>query len=242
MKQRMSRLAGCVASVLVVAASAFFGMAAGAQVLIQNPSLPAVESAVYTERIGDDSWTMTQTLTLNSENGDSWYEFKSSSPESEVSMRLDASTLFPRQSEVLTRRGDAVIRRTTEILKAAPHPRANELVIGDFNSLSVVLRGLPWGTFSSVNLVALGAPSRGPQFSFQLTVVGRESAFAGGRTYDCWKVQLGLGGFMGAFFGKSSYWFFADTPHFLVKSEGPSGGPGSPTQKSELQSYSAHGS
>ena len=211
------------------------------QVTIQNPLLPAEEVAVYSEKIGNDSWTVTQTLSLRSEKGDSYYEFKSSSPESEVSMRLDVATLFPRNSEVITRSGDSVIRRTTEILKADPHPKANELVIGDFNSLAVTLRGLPWGSFSTVTLVALGASSRGQQFSFQLTAAGRESVSAAGKTYDCWKVQLGIGGFMGAFVGKTTYWFLADAPHFLVKSEGPTGGPGSPIQRVEIQTYSARG-
>ena len=143
---------------------------------------------------------------------------------------------------MITHSADSVIRRTTEILKAAPHPKPGELMIGDFNSLPVTLRGLPWGTFTSVNLVTLGATGRGQQFSLKLTVVGRESISAGGKTYDCWHVQIGLGGFMGSLMGKSSYWFLANAPHFLVKSENPSGGPGSPLQKWELQGYSARGS
>jgi hypothetical protein len=227
---------------VLLAALAASAAPARGQVLIRNPSLPAEEVAVYSEKVGSDSWTVTQTLSLRSEKGDSFYEFTSSSPESDVSMRLDAATLFPRDSQVITRSGDSVIRRTTEILKAAPHPKADELVIGDFNSLAVTLRGLPWGNFSTLNLVALGTGSRGRQFSFQLTAAGRESVSAGGKTYDCFKVQLGIGGFMGAFVGKSTYWFFADAPHFLVKSEGPTGGPGSPIQRSELQTYSARGS
>jgi hypothetical protein len=241
MQQSRRRPMGSLAVLPILMVFALSAAPARAQVLIRNPSLPAEESAVYTERIGEDSWTITQTLSLRSEKGDSWYEFKSSSPESDVSIRLDAVTLFPRDSEVITRSGDSVIKRTTEILKAAPHPKANELVIGDFNSLAVMLRGLPWGAFTTVNLVTLGASGRSQQFSFQLTVTGREKVSAGGKTYDCWKAQLGLGGLMGTFFGKSSYWFLADAPHFMVKSEGPSGGPGSPIQRSELQSYSAKG-
>jgi hypothetical protein len=227
--------------VLPILISLALPAAVSAQVVIQNPSLPAEEIAVYTEKVGDDTWTVTQGLSLRTEKGDSWYEFTSRSPESDVSMRLDPVTLFPRSSEVITHSGDSVIRRTTEILKATPHPRADELIIGDYNSLPVVLRGLPWGTFTSVNLVTLGSSGRGQQFSLQLTVVGKETVSAGGKSYECWKVQLGLGGFFGAFIGKSYYWFLADAPHFLVKSEGPSGGPGSPMQKTELQTYSANG-
>src|SRR5208337_840926 len=199
-----------------------------AQLSIYGPSLPQEEDIVYAETVGEHSWTVSKRLILRSENGDSWYEFKSLSPESDVSIRLDAATLFPRYSEVTTRSADSVIRRTTEVLEANLHPKANELVVGDFNSLPMTCRSLPWGAFTSVNLVALGFARGGRQFSMQLTVVGRESISAGGKTYDCWKVQLGVGGFLGALLGKSSYWFAAEVPHYLVKSEGPTGGPGSP--------------
>ncbi len=65
---------------IAVSALLFHSAPAGAQVVIQNPSLPVEESAVYTEKVGDDSWTVTQTLSLRSEKGESWYEFTSHSP------------------------------------------------------------------------------------------------------------------------------------------------------------------
>ena len=55
-----------------------------AQLVIQNPSLPHEENLVYTESVGDDSWTVSQSLSLKSTKGDSWYEFRSSSPESDL--------------------------------------------------------------------------------------------------------------------------------------------------------------
>jgi hypothetical protein len=210
-----------------------------AQLAISNPSLPPEENLLYTERIEGHSSTVSQGMVYRSADGDAWYEFTSKSPAAEVAMRLDAATLSARSSEVTTRSGDSVIRRTTEILQARAHAKPGELVIGDFTSLPVTLRGLPWGTFTKANLVALGATRGGQPLSVQLTVAGHESVSTGGKTWDCWKVQLGLGGLLGAFFAKSTYWFAAEAPHVLVKSEIPSGGPGSPMQVMELQSYSA---
>jgi hypothetical protein len=210
-----------------------------AQISIRNPSLPQEETLVYAEKIQGRSSIMTVSLVFKSADGDAWYEFTSKSSESEVSMRLDAATLSARYSQVITSSEDSVIRRTTEILAATSHAKQGELLIEDFNSFPVTLRGLPWGTFTSVNLVTLGAARGGQQFSVHLAVVGRESISAGGKAYDCWKVQLSLGGFLGAFLGKSSYWFTVDAPHVLVRSEGPTGGPGSPVKTTELQSYSA---
>ena len=177
---------------------AFPGAPLCAQVTVHNPSLPQEEDIVYTEKVGEHSSTVSQSLVFKSENGDSWYEFKSTSPESDVSMRLDAATLFPRYSEVTTRSEDSVIKRTTEFLEANLKPKPNEVVIGDFNSFPITCRGLPWGTFTSVNLVTLGAARGGQQFTVKLTAAGRESVSAGGKTYDCWKVELSIGGFLGA--------------------------------------------
>jgi hypothetical protein len=211
----------------------------GAQLVIGNPSLPLEESFVYTERTQDQVLTVSQGMVFRSANGDSWYEFTSKSPASEVTIRVDAVTLAARSSLVVTRSADSVIRRTTEILEAKPRAKAGEIVIGDYVSLPVVLRGLPWGSFTQANVVALGATRGGQPLSVQLTVAGRESISAGGKSWECWKVQLGLAGLLGAFFAKSTYWFAVEAPHVLVKSEIPSGGPGSPVQTLELQSYSA---
>jgi hypothetical protein len=211
----------------------------GAQLVISNPSLPHEETFVYTEKAKDQVLTVSQSMAFRSASGDSWYEFTSKSPDTELTIQVDAATLAARSSLVITRSADSVIRRTTEILEARPRVKPGEIVIGDYLSLPVTLRGLPWGSFTQANVVALGAGRGGPPFSIQLTVAGHESITTGGKSWECWKVQLGLAGLMGAFFAKSTYWYAVEAPHVLVKSEIPAGGPGSPLQVLELQSYSA---
>jgi hypothetical protein len=210
-----------------------------AQILIKNPSIPQTENLVYTEKVEHAVRTLSQSLALRSDGGASWYEFKSLSPESDVFFRLDEATLFPSFSETVTRGESAVIHRTTEILNVSVQQKDGELVIGDFESLPVVLRGLPWGTFSSARVVTLGSSGRGSPFSLRLTVAGKESVMITGRTYECWKAQLSIDGFLGSFLGKSTFWYTTEIPHYLVRSESPSNGPGSPSRVLELQTYSA---
>jgi hypothetical protein len=227
----------CIPALL--AALVFAAAPLGAQLLISNPSLPLEESFVYTERTKDQVLTVSQGMAFRSASGDSWYEFTSKSPDTELTIRVDAVTLAARSSLLVTRGADSVIRRTTEILETRPRAKPGEIVIGDYLSLPVTLRGLPWGSFTQANVVALGAGRGGPPLGIQLTVAGHESITTGGKSWDCWKVQLGLAGLMGAFFAKSTYWYAVEAPHVLVKSEIPAGGPGSPLQVLELQSYSA---
>jgi hypothetical protein len=217
--------------------------AISAQIRIQNPSIPNDEHLVYSEKIGSESRTVSQDMRLKTEKGRSWYELTSQSPESELLMRMDPTTLFPSYSETVTHGKDSVIRRTNEFLSVSAEPKANELVIADFNSLPVIMRGFPWGTVSSAHLVMLGSMGGMSSFSVELSVKGKETVKIDGTAYECWKVQLGASGFlgslMGSLMGKSLYWFSTDPTHYLVRAEGPSGGPGSQPRILELQTRAA---
>jgi hypothetical protein len=227
---------------LLAAVFVLFAQAAAvsAQILIRNPSIPENERLVYTEKIGSVIRTISETMVLKTEKGRSWYEFSSSSPDSETFMRLDKNTLFPDYSVTLTRGKDAVIRRTNEYLSVSIEAKADELVIPDFSSLPILLRGFPWGTVSFARLLTPGSMGGGQSFSLELNVRGRETVKINGKDHDCWKVQLGAGGalgaLMGSFMGKSFYWFSTEPTHYLVRAEGPSGGPGSGQRILELQS------
>ena len=208
---------------------------ASGQIRIQNPSIPDDEQLVYSVKSGADSWIMRQQCSLHAENGGSWYEFSSRSPEADTLIRLDPVTLFPRSSEVVTHARDSIIRRTTEIVKASFVAKADELIIADdFASLPVILRGFPWESTKAAHLVTLGSGGFGRSFSVDLAVAGKESLTLNGKTYECWKVQIGVGGFLGSIMssimGKSLYWFSTDPTHYLVRSEGPTSAPGSPRQ------------
>jgi hypothetical protein len=200
--------------------------------------LPRQERLIYTETIGKESWTVTQDLLLKSMKGRDYYEITSHSPRSDELVRLDASTLFATYSEVVTRTPDSVIRRTSEVLEAHPDPKNDELIISDFYSLQHLLRGLPWGTFGFARLVSLAQGAGGPPFSLELTIQGKETVRINDTPYECWKVQLGIGGIMSALFGKTFYWYAVDPPHVLVRYKGSSRGPGSPQRVLELQSRS----
>ena len=219
---------------------------ASAQIRIQNPSIPDNELLVYSVKSGADSWIVRQRFSLHTENGESWYEFSSHSPEADILLRLDTVTLFPRSSEVVTRARDSIIRKTTEIVKAFFVAKPDELIIADdFASLPVILRGFPWESKKSAHLVTLGLAGFGRSFSVDLAVAGKESLTLDGKTYECWKVQIGVSGFLGSIMssimGKSLYWFSTDPTHYLVRSEGPTSAPGSPRQVVELQSRTIGG-
>ena len=128
------------------------------------------------------------------------------------------------------------VGRITSIVENRYKPKDGEILVSSLDTLGQSLRRFPWGQGKKAKLVFLG--SSGGNLSFELSVSGKETIAIGGRSIECWKAQVALSGIFGGMFGKSSLWFSAESPCYLVKSEGPSGGPGSPNGIMELKSYS----
>jgi hypothetical protein len=205
-------------------------------------SLPAAsdELFVYARTVGDKKDEVEIRTRPVNIDGTSFIEVTARSSDQEGLFRLDPESLLAVYSDVTTRSKDATIRRITSIVENKYKPKEGEILVSGLDTLSQSLRAFSWGKGRKAKLVFLG--SGGGNFSFELSVSGKETLAIGGRGIECWKASLGLGGVFGGMFGKSSLWFTAsgaaEGPGYLVKSEGPSGGPGSPNSLMELKSYS----
>lgn len=210
---------------------------AGAEAILSNPGLPAREEFVYSRTSEGKAETLTMELVLRDEGGAFIYEYASRAPDAEVIARLDAATLFARLLESTTRTGEDRVRRTSAVL-AARKPSPDAVLLAGFETMAVSLRGFPFGSQRKTRLEFVGSPPG--SFDFEFTVLGRETIAAAGRSWECWKTQIGLGGIFAAF-GKTTLWYSVASPNILVRSEGASGPPGSPRVLVELRSYAASG-
>jgi hypothetical protein len=205
-----------------------------------GPSLPAKEHFIYARKIGDKVDVVETSSRLVDSEGGSWYEFTSHSPEQDLVLKLDPATLIASYSEVTSRAKNATLRRVTTVLENRNPAQPDEIVVSGMDSLPYTLRAFPWGSRQRASISFLGT-GLGGSFRFDLSVEGKETISVAGRDVECWKAQLSLGGLLGSFFGRSYLWYSTDPPHYLVKSETASAGPGSPTSILTLQSYSAEG-
>lgn len=217
-----------------------FGLSgATAQVKLTNPGF-GPEALKYTETLGSTTRPVESTVALVGEGTSSRIEFRTVGAEVESVYRIDPQTLVSLSSETLTKAPDAMVRRTADYRDLKVKAGPDDLVVTDFGSLPLVLRGFPWGQRTTAKITTIGgAGAGGGAFSFELTVVGREKVAAAGKTWDTWHVTTGLGGAFAFVMAKSDWWFAVEGTHVLVKSSGPAGGPGSPTRMLLLQSYSA---
>jgi hypothetical protein len=201
-------------------------------------ALPAQERFVYARTIGDKLDRIEVVSRLVASKGQSWYELTSHSAEQDILLRLDPATLLASYAEVTNRGKDATLKRSTTILENKAPTGPDEISVSVMESLVYTLRVFPWGLRQKARIVFLSTSAAG-NFDFDLSVTGKETIPVGGKGIECWKAQLGLAGIFGAFFGKSSLWYSTAFPHYLVKSESASAGPGSPMSVLTLESYSS---
>ena len=201
-------------------------------------SLPAREHFVYARSVGDVAGKLDIELARKSSGGKSWYELVSHAPDEDALYTLDATSLALIRSDVTTRTATTTIRRLTEVVEDRLVLDPDELQISATEPFQQRIRLIPFEEKPVYRLIFQGSQSV-PGFSLILSVLGRETVAVEGRTWDCWKVEVGAKGVVGSFFGKSHYWYQAEWPHALVKFEGPSSYPGSPMTRLELLSYSS---
>jgi hypothetical protein len=225
------------AALTAAALLSFAGLGAESAPPTAPPSTASEELFVYARTVGEKRDEVEIRTRPVSVDGVAYLEMTTRSSDQEGLFRLDPKTLLATYSDITTRSKDATIRRITSIVEDRYKPKDGELLVSSLDTLGQTLRLFPWAKGRKAKLVFLG--SGGGNFSFELSVSGKETVTIGERSLECWKAQVGLGGILGGMFGKSSLWFSTDSPSYLVKSEGPSGGPGSPNSVMELKSYSA---
>ena len=219
----------------VILLSLLFSTLAGAQIRMTNPGLPVREHLVYADRQGGVVRTFDQSLQFHPEGP--WYELITHSYDADITVRMDPNTLFITSIDSTSRTKDAVLRRQLQVVQVLHKSADDELVVNDLSSLATVLRAFPWKSASFARLVYLGSNAASGDFSFELKVTGRQTLSLAGKSYDCYVVDVGLAGVFGAFVGHTTLWYDITSPHVLVKSVAPVGGPGSPMRTFELQSY-----
>jgi hypothetical protein len=199
--------------------------------------LPDEETIVYSRKVGDRIDRVETSLRLVLSQGGSYYEAHSSSKDQDSLFRMDAETFFANYVETTSRDEEATIKRITSIEENRMSPKEGEILVSGLESLPYALRAFPWGKQQKAKISFPGSRRQG-DYRFDFVVSGKESVEAGGTKIECWKAQISMGGFLGSLVGKSSYWFSAESPHYLVKSESP-GAMGSPATTLELLSYSS---
>ena len=172
---------------------------------------------------------------MKEENNQEIYEIISKSKYMEQVIKIYKNSMFTYSIHTIQKGKDAIIDRKVELIENKSKLEEDEIGMIEFNGLNYLLRGFPYDEIKYIKLKILGGRN---SFSLKVKLVGKKTVKVNDKEIDCFKLQLGLPGIWGKLFSKTYLWYSLDTPHYLVRSEGPSGGPGSPKRVLELIDYS----
>ncbi|HRU29253.1 MAG TPA: hypothetical protein P5082_09825 [Treponema sp.] len=215
----------------------FYSLLLLISVNIEAQPLPAYEKLVYSRKIGNKQDELIYTSRFVNEEKGSYFELSSSAPDQKALYRIDAVSLLATYTDVTTYGEDATVNRVSRLLETRYKAKEGELLVSSTDTLGQSLRLFPWGKQQKAKIIFIGTGASAGGFSFELTVTGKEKLTIMGREVECWKAQLGLSGIFGSLVGKTSLWFLASYPYYMVKSEGVSGPPGTPKSSLELIRY-----
>jgi len=204
------------------------------QIVLANPGFPRSETIIYTQDTEGELETVKSIIEYKYSGNKSWLEYRFYSSKRDVLLKLDSKNLNTFYSEVWDRPGNSSFHTLIEVLENGRKADKNELLIIDMDGFIAGLRGFSWEKNASAKIVFM---NRSGGFSPELKIKGKETLNINGKSYDCWKVKVGMKGVLGAIFPKSYFWYSVDSPHYLVRSE-VAGLPGSPKIILEIQSYS----
>ncbi|MDA3938650.1 MAG: hypothetical protein PF693_04990 [Spirochaetia bacterium] len=215
--------------ILVLVPSFMYG-----QVVLTNPGIPEKETIIYTQDTEGKLETVKSVIEYKSLDNKSWLEYRFYSNERDVFVKLDENNLNAFYSEVWDRPGNSSFHSIIEVLANGKQAEKDELPIIDMDGFIVGLRGFTWKKNASARIVFM---NRSGGFSPEIKIKGNETIHIDDQSYECWKVQVGMKGVLGAVFPKSYFWYSVESPHYLVRAEA-AGMPGSPKIILEIQSYS----
>lgn len=192
---------------------------------LSDPGVPDGEVLVYQQTVDKKVSTLTVTTSHKTWQGKEVYEIAGTSPAADFLYRIGRPGLEQLYSLSRVRQPDTTIERQTAILRNQVKAGENEIVLLDFLSLEYLLRGYPLGKTKSLKVITGGQGM--PGFTIHVNRLGDEVQKVGDQSVPCYRLELSISGIMAPFFPKSVFWYSLEAPHYLVRYEGASGGPGS---------------
>ncbi|MFZ4615660.1 MAG: DUF3108 domain-containing protein [Rectinemataceae bacterium] len=235
-------------SIAPVAAVVATYLAVLVQVASAEVPVPAAASAVparherfsYVRAVEGRREQVTVEVSARRDTQGAYLAYSWRSPEEDGDYRLDPATFASSWSDVTTRGPTSVIRRVTNVISDTAVMKPDELVLTSTGPFLERLRTIPFESLPKYRILFQGGPPNAA-FTLSVAVVGKERIIVSGVGWDCWKLELGVGGVLGTLFGgmagKTRYWFSTDRRHVPVRTEGLTGMPGSPMAVMELESY-----
>ena len=212
------------------------GVPVSAGPLFVDPDIPNGETITYAVRVGDRSLSVVEKVVIKREGEKDLYQITSSSPTLDKTILLEKETMRVLSVHNVKKYPEVKLDSELTVVDEKVNPDLDRVKLVDLSTLNYLLRGFPFDKLEKLSIGFYGEEQKS-NYPFHVSCKKRESIDVNGKRIDCYKLELGMGGFWGKFFPKSNMWYSVEPPHYLVKYKGRSGRPGSPTRVVELKSY-----
>lgn len=200
------------------------------QTSLIDPKIKSGETLSYNIIVEDKTEKYYVQTNIIEENGIQNYKMISKSDTEDLVMLFQKKDFQIIKIDVNQKENNSIITRNIE-LKEGRKLKPNEIGLLDFRSLMYVLRAFPFEKEEEFGIHVYASDN---SFPMTLKNVGEEILVVDGIEMSCFKLQLKINGFWGKLFPKVNYWYSVSQPHYPVRYEGLSGGPGSAKKVVEL--------
>ena len=201
-----------------------------------DPDIPNGETITYTSRTDDKLMTITESVMLKRDGDREIYEITSRSESLDRTIRLAKGTLAILSVHTVRKYPDATLDSKLTVIDEKPHSSKDEIILADFSLQKYILRGFPFEKLKKLKIGFYGDKSK-KKFPFNVNYKGKEKLTVNQKIVECYKLETGMDGFWGTFVPKTEMWYSVESPHHLVRYEGPSGPPGTPRRIIEQATY-----
>lgn len=200
------------------------------QSILSDPGIKSGETLTYHINIGEKTTKLKVTTDIKTIEGEKFYQMKSIDETEEVEFLFRKNDFLLTSIHVNQNLNNSQVERHVA-LKQDKKLNDNELGLLDFRGLMYVMRAIP---FKNEKEILIHIYASDNNFPMRIEYIGEENLVVNGISTNCYKLKLDIDGFWGKLFPKMYYWYSVAQPHYLVRSEGSSGGPGTPKRVVEL--------
>jgi len=223
---------------LLLISSITFGVSGfvRANTILVDPNIPNGETITYTSRTGDKRVTIVESVVVKKDGERELYEISSRSESLDRTIKLAKDTLAILSVHTVRKFPEVTLDLQLTVIDEKPHSARDEIMLADLSVQKYILRGFPFEKLKKLKIGFYREDRKKPS-PFNTNYKGKEKLTVNQKTVECYKLETGMDGFWGTFVPETKMWYSVEPPHHLVRYEGPSGPPGTPTRIIEQVTY-----
>lgn len=185
-----------------------------------DPNIPDGEKITYASTTEGKSTTIVEETCVKTEGSRKVYEITSISGSEDRDIKIEKETMKVLSVHTFRKHPEGTVD-SKQTFTEKKSVREDEIRLVDFVVLRYLLRGFPFGKVNNMKVVGFGE-GRQSNFAIKVKFLKEEKVKVSGGTFNCYKLEIAIEGFLAAFFPKTSLWYSVEEPHYLVRCEEPS--------------------